>query len=880
MKTLARLVILASLVGAAACSTEDDAGGSDATTGGDIAIQPGGDANGNGGGGDSTGGGAGQDATDAGPTGDTTAGVDTGGAGDTGGAIDAGLQDTGEADAGGTDDAGGGTDTADAGGDSDTGGPGTGFESSELLIRIVGPSSQDWAQSATPYLNVNGVLFGHADTITWIHEETGNTGEVPVGAFWYVGGIKLEEGSNTISVIATAGDEVATDQIHVAHNPTFAFDGPPVVSPSVLFVGESTQTIATIRISTYKNFDPTTVKLHLVDAAGDVIETKGDMKDNGNTSGNCDEVDKDGLFSSCLSLKQDAEGCVFVRASVQATFGFQKYEAWSPVTKVCAVPRITAAACEEVVQTQQDAKSQYATLLEGATPAEAQAALIESLLLDESIAEAGPAEDGYGVWIRYSNGLLGALDLSPDGLRAGGYSTIDAAATTTNNDVGSKDVTVLAPFKAEFGDLDEATEIATILKNVGCPYFGVSAYQNDQASLYRFRHMSGSGIVALSSHGDAYFGGLSDAARQKLGWDHDGAQEVVWTGEKVDCTKLMQAPKTCSGAGLECENGAGECVLGKSSQCVDFKQHDLRLGRVIFGDQTYGIVPDFVAHHAAHQPFDRGIVYLGACRTMWNGGFAAALFGAGAQTVLGYSDYVTSQFAHDEGVEFFTNLITNKMTAGESFGEGATDAEAGGSFRMFGSSKAAARDGSIVNPSFETGDLTGWKTDGDGRVISQLGFTVPVDGKFMALVSSGLGFTQEIGEIKQKFCIEAGKSTVTFYWKYFSEEFLEWCGSGYQDPFEASIENDVGKIILASLSVNALCPPNQCGGCGSKYVGLEPSDVNFDQGDVYNTQWQLAETNISALTAITGPVTLKFFLTDAGDTIYDTVVLIDKIDFK
>lgn len=63
-------------------------------------------------------------------------------------------------------------------------------------------------------------------------------------------------------------------------------------------------------------------------------------------------------------------------------------------------------------------------------------------------------------------------------------------------------------------------------------------------------------------------------------------------------------------------------------------------------------------------------------------------------------------------------------------------------------------------------------------------------------------------------------------------------------------------------------------------MGLEPSDVSFDQGDVYNTQWQLAQLNISALTAITGPVTIKFFITDAGDSIYDTVVLIDKIDFK
>jgi hypothetical protein len=57
-----------------------------------------------------------------------------------------------------------------------------------------------------------------------------------------------------------------------------------------------------------------------------------------------------------------------------------------------------------------------------------------------------------------------------------------------------------------------------------------------------------------------------------------------------------------------------------------------------------------------------------------------------------------------------------------------------------------------------------------------------------------------------------------------------------------------------------------------------PSDVSFDQGDVYNTAWQKAEVTVSAL--VGGPVTIKFFLTDAGDSIYDTVVLLDKIEFK
>ncbi|GMV40733.1 MAG: hypothetical protein AMXMBFR64_24490 [Myxococcales bacterium] len=876
MKTWIKLVTAFSVAVTGACSQDEDPSGS--AGGAQDAVTA--DASGT------------SDVPHSGTT-DTTPGEDGDGAGNGGGAPDTSTSDAGPSDTGSA--------TTDTGGPGDTGAPdsgpdvseepdvsegpdvqepGTGFDSAEMMLRIIGPSPHDWAQSATPYLNLNGVLFGHADSITWILEESGATGEITVGAFWYAGGIQLQEGTNTISVIASSDTSVATDQIKVVHNPTFAFDGPPRLLPPALFVGESTQAFANIRLSTYKNFDPNTVQLHMVDANGELMETKGPMKDNGNTASNCDEVDKDGLFSACLTLNVPTESCVHVRASVQATVGFQKYEAWSPTTKVCAVPRITPQTCQAVQTTQKDAKAQYLTLLQTSTPAQAQAALIEDLLKSPDVAEAGPATDGYGVWILYANGLLGALDLSPEGLRGGGWTTIDSAAVTVSNDVGSKEATILAPFKAEFGDQDEAMEVATVLKAVGCPFFGVSAFQNDQASLYRFRHMNDSGIVAISSHGDTYFGGLSAGARAKIDWDHDGSQEVIWTGEKIDCTRFMQAAKSCANDGLECENGAGECLIGKSKQCVDFKQHDLRRGRVIFGDEVYGIVPDFVTHHAAAKPYSKAVVYLGACRTLWNGGFAAAFFGAGAQTVLGYTDYVTSQFAHDRGLEFFQRLITDKLTAAEAYGEGASDTEAGGEFRLFGAGKATARDGSIVNPSFEAGNLTAWSKDGDGRVISQLGQTVPVDGKFMGLVSSGLGFTQEIGVLTQKFCIEAGKSTASFYWKYYSEEFLEFCGSGYQDPFQASLASDIGKITLVDVKINDLCPPNQCGGCGGKYVGLEPSDVSFDQGDVYNTQWQLAQLNISALTAITGPVTIKFFITDAGDSIYDTVVLIDKIDFK
>ncbi|HIA04896.1 MAG TPA: hypothetical protein EYN66_23875 [Myxococcales bacterium] len=105
------------------------------------------------------------------------------------------------------------------------------------------------------------------------------------------------------------------------------------------------------------------------------------------------------------------------------------------------------------------------------------------------------------------------------------------------------------------------------------------------------------------------------------------------------------------------------------------------------------------------------------------------------------------------------------------------------------------------------------------------------------------------------------------------------------------MQNDQGKLTLVNTKIDdlchyddgscAACPDPGVGNCecGSQYVGLIPSDVVFDQGGVYNIQWQLGEKDVTPL-AGQGPVELKFFATDTGDSIYDTVILIDAVVFK
>jgi hypothetical protein len=235
-------------------------------------------------------------------------------------------------------------------------------------------------------------------------------------------------------------------------------------------------------------------------------------------------------------------------------------------------------------------------------------------------------------------------------------------------------------------------------------------------------------------------------------------------------------------------------------------------------------------------------------------------------------------------------------------------------WRLFGDAELDLAASGILNGSFEAGTAAGWVVDGDARVISQLGVTMPAAGQSMGLVSTGLGYTVQTGTLEQSFCIPADTPQVALDWKFYSEEFKEYCGSQFQDAFQAVLTGSGGQLTLVDVKVDDLCgygdgqcdpcpSPVACdiecmGGegceynpstgtctgayncqCGKWFKGLIPSDVSFDQNGVYNIIWQKASQNIQYL-AGSGQVTLRLYASDTGDSIFDTVILVDAITFK
>jgi len=779
------------------------------------------------------------------------------------------------------DDVGAGTDTTSGGGGGDSTGGGSGgpkpsvgkfagYPSAELRLRIIGPSGRGHAVVSGSIVEVAGVLFGGADTVTWT-TETGGSGSAHGAPFFQTDPIALVPGDNVVTVTAKNAKETVSDTLVITYNPAFTFQDRLRANPRAVRTGKATVT-AVIAIGKATNVVKGSVKLQRVGDDGNTLTTYGEMADDGALTASGDEIKGDGLYTCKVPINEQKAGVVRLRVSVQVQVAGQTQTAFSDILAIEVVDEVTASQCTEVVQALAAAKA-------AGVSGGAQAA-IASLQGAAGVAEVGPSPGG--AWVRFKSGLLGAVSLAAPGNRSGaagsGAAGDSANLAISTVQVASKRAMLMDPFASEFG-ADEIAAFGQSLAGLACPAYTVDPGVGAKADFRWFRRMFDYGIVAIASHGDALFGDLPKDAKAALGWRHPGAQEVVWTGHPVQCgyfgtsganPGICEETKPC---GPE-----SECILTGSGKgvCVDHLSADLRRGRVVIGsDGTYGILPEFVRRHA-EEPYPRSLFYLGTCRGLYNGSLAGELFAAGAAAVAGFNGAVQNGFATQWGQSFLKNIVEQKKLSGVAHVQLEDPGNPGTFFQLFGAQNLDAFFAGILNPSWETGNLQGWVKVGDGRVVSRLGSTVPVAGKFMGIISTGLGYTTQTGKIEQRFCIPAGKSKFSFYWKYYSEEFKEYCGSQFQDAFTARFDGKVGGVAQKAEVVHAKVD-DLCDG-GKLFKGLTPADVSFDQGGVFMTPWVESTADISKF-AGSGNVLLSFFATDVGDSIFDTAILFDKAEF-
>jgi len=164
-------------------------------------------------------------------------------------------------------------------------------------------------------------------------------------------------------------------------------------------------------------------------------------------------------------------------------------------------------------------------------------------------------------------------------------------------------------------------------------------------------------------------------------------------------------------------------------------------------------------------------------------------------------------------------------------------------------------------------------------VVATLGGFTPTEGVFAGLVSTGLGFTTASGSVEQNFCLPKSATQIAFDWHFNSEEFIEWCGSPFQDTFAVELETDGGTNLLFQRTIDSLCGSVLPTGLAFDQSG--PGCVPDSENDctVWGTGWQSQALDIAALaTANDGKgVTLRFRAHDVGDSIFDSAILLDRI---
>lgn len=810
-------------------------------------------------------------------------------AGNTGGGVDAGCFPNCKADVkigDGGDTGGGGDDATDepdtTGGNTDQGPPANfeGYHAQELNVRIVGPSGRGHAVVSGSVVEVAGVVFGKADSITW-STVNGDSGSAHGAPFFQTDAIKLNPGDNVVTVTAKNANETVSDSLIVTYNPTFSFQDRLRANPNVVKVGKTATIDVVIAIGKASNIVKGSVKLFRVDAQGNTMTTFGTMLDDGLIATSGDSIVADGLYTRKIQVTENAAGDVLLRASVQVQTGTQTYTAYSDIAHVEAVADWNSQECADAMSTLKAAKAASDAAGGGAAGTKA---AIDSLKASPVVDQAGAASpipggaDGFGAWVKFKSGVLGAVSIGDGTTRGGdgagsGGPAVETGAALSTVQLQSRRVLMLDPFAGDFG-ADEVASAGKLAASNGCPAFTTDQPKPADANLHAFRHAYEYGIFAVATHGDAYFKTLDKTAYDMK---HPGSQEVLWTGHVVNPNyfgKSGAAATTCSdtkacGPETECFVNAA----GGNGVCVDHLTADLRRGRTILGSNgNYGVTGRFFSHHA-DENFPRSLEYLGGCRSLWNGTLAGEFLALGAAAVAGYTGYVANDFAVKWGGTFFDNLISQKQLSGVAHVQIEDTTNPGTAFALIGAQNLDAAYSDMINASFESGNIEGWLKTGDGRVISQLGGTGAVGGKFMAIISTGLGYTAESGELKQAFCIPAGKTTLSYWWKYYSEEFKEFCGSQYQDEFYCKIDVAGKSKTIMDVRVDDLCDG------GKQFKGLTKADVGFDQGDVWMTPWVHQTADISPL-AGGAAINLRFFATDAGDGIYDTAVLIDKVEFQ
>jgi hypothetical protein len=737
-----------------------------------------------------------------------------------------------------------------------------------VRVLVLAPTNQPAITTVKATIDLSGIALGGATAVRW--SAPGGSGMADGTAQWSAKAIPLVPGENKIVLKADppagAGGSVTDTTITVKRNTFLGMRGRPAVSPEASFIGDTTDVIATVALDMTGEADPATLAVAQVDAHGN-LTTAAHMADDGDFAHSGDEIPGDGVYAGRFTIMKTQVGQLTLAVQAQDKTGAATEAATMGsidfVAHLTDAEYMGAAALADGMQHQLDTQ-----MTAGLTVA--YGAALDVAAQDPNVTASGVSHEGSGTWALTNAGVIAAAGSPHDDERGG-------------VEVGNHVLWGGSPFAAGLGDADEAKDAAGALAASACPAYDAlagagGAYLDDAVTLDKLRGMTKAGVIVLTTHGTTFDETYAETPALDV-------HEFLATGEVV-------TPEA------------------RARWELNLKTHRMAIGPTgADGKQRFLVSAKFIRSLGR---FPGSLVYVGACRSYYMGELAAAFLEAGASAYLGYTDMVKGDFAYSTGKALFQCLLTGKgagggaATVAECFDPtkddgGSADSRAvrysdgqlveakhrPASLRLLGRGDLTlASVVGLANAGFEDADDANpanaaplaWRTAGDARAMPSLGGYVPSEGARMGLISTGLGFTQSNGELAQTFCVPAGARSLSYDWNFISAEFKSYCGNPkYQDNLKVTLEERGGEpAVVQAVKIDDLCATVG----DSKFKVPDVGYTDMD-GLTYATGWsRLAPFDVSRFAGSGKPVTLRFALADVGDSIYDTVVLLDGIKLE
>jgi len=652
------------------------------------------------------------------------------------------------------------------------------------------------------------------------------------------------------------------------------------VSPTGILVNSAAEVTIRLTVPADVVVIDSTVKVVRVNSSGQTTGQIGLLYDDGRLE-HGDDIIGDKIYSTINTLTETAAGAVMLRADAVVKLQTGNVSGTSKTVTISVFSDFTSQEFIQVAATQDSSTTKLNTFL-GGNKANLPTALdqLTAWLQSQSSVQSVDRQGNTSISILYKSGVYGGLIISeespsgtvltrggviPDqgrrksksipltkqtvGTSSGAPPAFAKRATLADLDpkvIGNRNVLIYAPFEAAFAPANERASVVSILNNSGYE-FDITSLVNQDATIGALSDLTSYGFVLLATHGSQ--------------------GKAFATGEIVDTTaaKYQDSYK----AMLK----AGKLAIWKN---MVIRQN----GAVQVKASVYAIRFPFISDLAG--TFPNSVILNNSCESTMNPDLGNAFVGKGAKTYYGYNKVVNSGFCVTNADTVVKRLATDLKTTGQAFMAGSDPVAPNANFQLVGQNDVHYPD-SLINGDFEFGKLDGWTKSGDGRVISQLVSQTPTGGKYMGIISTGLGFTTETGRIFQTFRIFPGQTTLTVKWNFLSEEFLEFINSSFQDYFQIVIKRQNGtEDILFGRTIDGIAA--QFGATDStagNLIKVSPAIV-FDRGDVYMTGWQTStQTSTFNISTYAGQrVTLILRAGDVGDSIYDTAILLDDISVK